>query len=316
MSSSHYTYVLALAEREILRKLEELAGVETSVVSRQSGPAVLDADDLPVCDLPLDSLVADKIEDTRIWCSHVSHIIGHYLHPSLGRIFLEEANDRLRNCSTREFLATIHWLRRSALVYLADSRELPRRQMVTVMGARRALGAARESDGDVHESTAASEDVLEPFPASEVGDVDASVFIIHGHDHGGVNELVQLLPTRYQVRPVVMHSRMLPTLTLPEKFERCARACRIAIALLTPDDVGAKAGESAQGTRVRQNVLVELGWFWGRHGRHSLLLVARGGIDLPSDLAGVQPISYDTQVAEVVLALDAFMRYHNVRIRD
>jgi hypothetical protein len=62
--------------------------------------------------------------------------------------------------------------------------------------------------------------------STPTADNDTSVFIIHGHDHGGVNELVPLLATRYQVNPVVMHSRTLPTMTLPEKFERCANDCR------------------------------------------------------------------------------------------
>jgi len=105
-------------------------------------------------------------------------------------------------------------------------------------------------------------------------------------------------------------------MTLPEKFEYCAEESNLAVALLTPDDIGSKASDDSYDARVRQNVLIELGWFWGRCGRNNLLLLSRGAIDLPSDLAGLQPVRYKKNVKEVVLDLDSFMRFHKVRQRE
>ncbi len=54
-------------------------------------------------------------------------------------------------------------------------------------------------------------------------DLNASVFIIHGHDETARDDLERLLSKRYVLRTVVMYTQTVPTVTLPEKFERCAR---------------------------------------------------------------------------------------------
>jgi predicted nucleotide-binding protein len=113
-----------------------------------------------------------------------------------------------------------------------------------------------------------------------------------------------------------MQTRTIPTVTLPEKFEHCAKGCNLAIALLTPDDMGGRVGSESRDARVRQNVLVELGWFWGRCGRNNLLLMSRDEIELPSDFAGLQPVRFQGSVRESVLDIDAFMHYHKVRLRE
>jgi len=82
--------------------------------------------------------------------------------------------------------------------------------------------------------------------------------------------------------------------TLPEKFEQLAAQVDFAIALATPDDIGGLLGSevSSYRQRARQNVWLEIGWFWGRLGRDRVLVLSRGQIETPSDLSGIEFYEY------------------------
>ena len=73
----------------------------------------------------------------------------------------------------------------------------------------------------------------------------------------------------------------------PESVERLAAEARGAIAVLTPDDIGGALNANTPQARPRQNVVLEIGWFWGRLGRGRCLLMSRGPLEMPSDLSGV-----------------------------
>ncbi|HEU4695128.1 MAG TPA: TIR domain-containing protein [Vicinamibacterales bacterium] len=121
------------------------------------------------------------------------------------------------------------------------------------------------------------------------------VMMVHGHDHAALLELKDFLRSHYPyVEPVVMSLEMLGAASMPEKFERLASQARGAIALLTPDDFATVARErqAASSARARQNVVLEIGWFWGRLGRGRCLLLSHGRIEIPSDLAGVDCLEY------------------------
>jgi predicted nucleotide-binding protein len=59
--------------------------------------------------------------------------------------------------------------------------------------------------------------------------------------------------------------------------------------MMTPDDVARKVGGTADALRARQNVVFELGYFYGKLGRRSgrVILLHKGGLEIPSDIAGV-----------------------------
>jgi Predicted nucleotide-binding protein containing TIR-like domain len=65
-----------------------------------------------------------------------------------------------------------------------------------------------------------------------------------------------------------------------------------AILVLTPDDLVERRG--AQGQQPRDNVLFERGLFMGRLGRERTFIVHGRGVELnlPSDLAGIQPATF------------------------
>ena len=118
------------------------------------------------------------------------------------------------------------------------------------------------------------------------------VMMVHGHDRNAVLEVKDFLRAKYPfVDPVMMALETLGGATLPEKFERLAAEARGAIAVLTPDDIGAALNASPQ-ARARQNVVLEIGWFWGRLGRGRCLLMSRGPLEMPSDLSGVDCLEY------------------------
>ena len=119
------------------------------------------------------------------------------------------------------------------------------------------------------------------------------VMMVHGHDRTAVLEVKDFLRARYPfVDPVMMALETLGGATLPEKFERLAAEARGAIAVLTPDDIGAAINASNPQARPRQNVVLEIGWFWGRLGRGRCLLMSRGPLEMPSDLSGVDCLEY------------------------
>jgi len=117
--------------------------------------------------------------------------------------------------------------------------------------------------------------------------------------------------------PIVLQERFKPGQTIPEKFEREALQVDGALALFTPDDEAAallssagepiSANELRRRVRARQNVSLEYGWFWGRLGRERVLLLMKGELELPSDLAGLLYESYVTSPQECQTAIADFI---------
>jgi len=98
----------------------------------------------------------------------------------------------------------------------------------------------------------------------------------------------------------VLKQQFKPGNTITEKFEREALQVDGALVLATPDDGAAAlldpSGESMSASnlrkRARQNVILEYGWFWGKLGRRRVMLLLKGDLELPTDLAGLLYASY------------------------
>lgn len=117
------------------------------------------------------------------------------------------------------------------------------------------------------------------------------LMIIHGRSTDRDELKTHLL--QYVKRVIVLADEFDSTQPIPIKFERAASSVDGAIALVTPDDVGRLADESESPTqRARENVWVEVGWFWGRRGRSKLLLLTKGKVNIPTDLGNVEHYSY------------------------
>ena len=122
------------------------------------------------------------------------------------------------------------------------------------------------------------------MPRSNFGD---EVFIVHGHDDEA-KETVARFVENFGIEATILHERANRGQTIPEKFEEHASEAGFAIILLTPDDVGASKGARDKlKPRARQNVVLELGYFWGSLGRGRVCVLHKGGVELPSDMQGL-----------------------------
>jgi predicted nucleotide-binding protein len=118
------------------------------------------------------------------------------------------------------------------------------------------------------------------------------VFVVHGHDHGAKSAVARCIET-LELDAVVLHEQPNGGRTVVEKLEAFGDV-GFAVALLTPDDLGAlKGAPSEQRPRARQNVILELGYFVGRIGRPKVCVLLFDGIELPSDLQGIVHERYD-----------------------
>ncbi len=132
------------------------------------------------------------------------------------------------------------------------------------------------------------------------------VLIIHGRGDTGEelrNMIMQKASStpdallRGLAEPVIMNLSGSGAVTVPSVFEDLASQVAAAIVIVTADDIGGFArwtiSETVPATalelqvRARENVWVEVGWFWGRLGREKIFLWLKDTVEIPSDLQGV-----------------------------
>ena len=118
----------------------------------------------------------------------------------------------------------------------------------------------------------------------------SEVFVVHGHDHG-TKETVARFLQGLDLDPIILHELPNQGRTIIEKFEDYARTS-YAIALLTPDDVGGPDADQLK-PRARQNVILEMGFFWGSLGRGRVAALLKDDVEIPSDYDGVVYIELD-----------------------
>ena len=129
----------------------------------------------------------------------------------------------------------------------------------------------------------------------------SQVFIVHGRDLASVLDLKNFLQNRLGfAEPIVLADKPSEGMAIIEKFEHYAAQADIAFVLLTPDDIGYLASHSeSYKLRPRQNAVFELGYFLGLMRRHSgsVILLHKGDLEIPSDIAGVAYIDISKGVA-------------------
>jgi predicted nucleotide-binding protein/Zn-dependent protease with chaperone function len=146
---------------------------------------------------------------------------------------------------------------------------------------------------------------LEHYPLKPV-----PLLIIHGHDRMALLELKDFLYSHFPfVVPRLMVAETAGAASMPEKFEDIAGQVSGAIAIVTPDDLAhAQDAEQVPAQfRARQNVVVEIGWVWGRFGRKRCLILLRGPVEMPSDLSGVDCHAFKATPQECGEAVRSFV---------
>ncbi len=120
------------------------------------------------------------------------------------------------------------------------------------------------------------------------------IFIIHGRDNEAKQTVARFLE-QLKLETSILHEQPNQGLTIIEKFEKHAQV-GFAVALLTPDDIGAFQEDTENlKSRARQNVVFEFGYFIGRLGRKKVCALVKGDVEIPSDYAGVIYISLDNE---------------------
>lgn len=112
-------------------------------------------------------------------------------------------------------------------------------------------------------------------------EVARRVFITHGRSNDW--RVVQNFVERdVQLATIELEQEPAKGRTVIEKLEENAARCNSAVIVMTGDDL-ANDAES----RVRENVMHEIGFFQGRFGRKAVVLLHEEGVNIPSNLAGL-----------------------------
>jgi predicted nucleotide-binding protein len=132
-----------------------------------------------------------------------------------------------------------------------------------------------------------------PRPAEEQGQV---IFVVHGRSE--IRERVVRFLERVTTagKVIVLDEEPNRGRSLIEKFEQEAGTATFAVVIMTADDQGGlKGARSQMRLRPRQNVVFELGYFFGRLGRRhvAVLMDEQRDFERPTDVDGLVYIPLD-----------------------
>jgi predicted nucleotide-binding protein len=158
------------------------------------------------------------------------------------------------------------------------------------MDDRRARIRRSQLSADERPATAASPT---QEPARKAVDPPGPIFLVHGHDHALLHHAVRALERGTRREVVVLHEQANRGRTILEKFEEHAGSAAFAVVLLTGDDRGGTKDADDTQPRGRQNVIFELGFFFGKLGRRRVIVLLDHGVEKPSDIEGLVYIPID-----------------------
>jgi predicted nucleotide-binding protein len=196
-------------------------------------------------------------------------------------------------------------------VDLSDTTRFPRSVDYLAAAIKRSLQDEAKSSGLVENEiqefarSATNEARREEISTDESQSPD-SVFIVHGRDLQFRDDVENYLIT-IGVKPVVLSKMPNAHKSLLDKFFTLSQDTKFAIVLISPDDYGAltddfddpNGAERALEYRARQNVILELGFFYGRLSFERVFVLYRNPktrfpkFERPSDLNGVPWDEYD-----------------------
>ena len=143
-----------------------------------------------------------------------------------------------------------------------------------------------------YEDSQLAGEASQPEPASTV-DENGPIFVVHGHAITIRHEVVRVLERGTGREVIVLHEQPNSGRTILEKFEAHAAGASYAVVLLMADDEGGTASTTVRSPRGRQNVIFELGFFFGKLGRARVAVLLAPGVEKPSDVDGLVYIGID-----------------------
>jgi predicted nucleotide-binding protein len=163
-----------------------------------------------------------------------------------------------------------------------------------VRGVQEAISLMQAGKLELEITAEAAPISADPAPASSPP--STRIFIVHGHDDSKKYELESYLQKLVGEPPVILHQEPSGGKVLIEKLEDSSTSIGYAVVLLTADDLGRPKEldpEDERG-RARQNVVFEMGFFFGLIGRSRVAVLFDEGVEHPSDIAGLVYIPLDS----------------------
>ncbi len=162
------------------------------------------------------------------------------------------------------------------------------------LGHLKGIIARAYATGQEQPNAADQNEKTNPFTPNPGALDSRKIFLVHGHDNE-IKETAARYLERLSLEPIILHEQPNSGRTIIEKFEIYSGDISYAVVLLTPDDLGcAKDDTQDLKPRARQNVILELGYFMGRLGRHRVCALYKGGVQLPTDIQGVVYVELDS----------------------
>ena len=155
-----------------------------------------------------------------------------------------------------------------------------------VAGVRRAIALLQAAKLEVELETEASQAIADVrgIGQKEQGQL---VFVVHGHDAARKHEVARVIRELTGNDPVILHEQADVGQVLIEKFEANAARAGFAVVLMTADDLGRAKADDTEAPRARQNVVFEMGYFYGSIGRHRVAVLIDEGVEQVGDIVGV-----------------------------
>lgn len=119
-----------------------------------------------------------------------------------------------------------------------------------------------------------------------------SVFVVHGRNEHRKSEVARFLEG-LGLDAIILHEQPNAGRTVIEKFETYAGRAGFAVVVVTADDEGGLANTDVRGPRARQNVVFELGFFFGKLGRNRVCVLFESGVEKPSDIDGIVYLPFE-----------------------
>ncbi|MGL5439356.1 MAG: TIR domain-containing protein [Filifactoraceae bacterium] len=148
------------------------------------------------------------------------------------------------------------------------------------------------------------QDIVEAILDEKHTAENKKIFVVYGHDEIARTQLEALL-RRWDLSPIILDQQASGGQTIIEKLEEYSADVGYAIVLATPDDEGKAKSEPDFKSRVRQNVVLELGMFLAKLGREKVAILLKENADFekPSDIQGLIYIPFQSKVDEVSISL-------------
>ena len=116
------------------------------------------------------------------------------------------------------------------------------------------------------------------MPANPVS-LDAPIFIVHGSDTWRAESVARTVDHATGRKTIILREQPNLGRTLMEKFEQHAAEASYAIIILTADDKGSEQTKPPANPDGRQNVILEMGYFYALLGRSHVSVLIQAGVE-------------------------------------